>query len=150
MKEKEIKTVGQVMNENAAKLPQAATVVVVENKKKEQENKTPTIADKLQQEIKEKQKELQNKLKELAEKQKLNDARSKFLEALDSLENVQNNLDSETEFETRLCRLTFSTGEYSREEICKLSNTKIIRDFIDFIKGRIKIKISEIETELIK
>lgn len=107
-------------------------------------------AEKLQREIDRKTEELQRKLKELEEKQTLNRHRTTFLETLESLGEVENKLRGDETFETKVCKINFSScANYRDESICTISNTSLLLDFIGFIRGRINEKVSEIENKLL-
>ncbi|MBQ8223975.1 MAG: hypothetical protein IJZ86_01230 [Bacteroides sp.] len=118
---------------------------------KAKETKEQASADLLQNEIAQKTKELQKCLAELEHKKELSDKRSKFMNALDALENAGEKLTEEVGFETHLYKLRFSDAATYRdtEAIFSISNTVILREFVVFVKAKVKEQIARIEQELI-
>ena len=104
----------------------------------------------LQKDIERKTQELQKCLADLTRKKSLSDNRSKFIEAIDNLNEAKKNLEEQTDFETSVYRLTFKAGSYNSDDIFKISNRFVLLQFVDFITEKIHQKISEIELELIK
>ena len=113
--------------------------------------KKPTkkqTAEELQAEIERKTAELQRCLADLERKKKLSSDRSAFMSALDDLDAAESKLGEEDGFNSPNYKLKFSGG-YGSGEIFALSNRFVLVEFIGFMRGRIKSKISEIETLLI-
>ena len=148
MKEtKKIESVTVVVDQVAAKAATPTAKVT-----KEQPKEQTQTAEKLQEEIVKKQKELQMKLQELETKQKLNNNRSKFLETLDNLGEFKDKLDEMDSFETNIFRVKFCSVEsgYRDNDLFSVSNVSVLLDLIDFMHKRIKIKVAEIEQQLLK
>ena len=122
-----------------------ATSAEVATVKNEQPN-----ALEIQKDIEHKTKELQKCLADLTRKKSLSDNRTKFIEAIDNLNEAKKNLEEQTDFETSVYRLTFKTGSYNSDDIFKISNRFVLLQFVDFITEKIHQKISEIELDLIK
>ena len=122
-----------------------ATSAEVATVKNEQPN-----ALEIQKDIEHKTKELQKCLADLTRKKSLSDNRTKFIEAIDNLNEAKKNLQEQTDFETNVYRLTFKAGSYNSDEIFKISNQFVLLQFVDFITEKINQKISEIELDLIK
>lgn len=122
-----------------------ATSAEVATVKNEQPN-----ALEIQKDIERKTKELQKCLEDLTRKKSLSDNRTKFIEAIDNLNEAKKNLQEQTDFETNVYRLTFKSGSYNSDEIFKISNRFILLQFVDFITEKINQKIAEIELDLIK
>ena len=160
MKTKETKKVSKVMAEMAAKSvnPVMVAVAPIVNKPTEEApkaeakgKKKPTkkqTAEELQAEIERKTAELQKCLEDLERKKKLSNDRSAFMSALDDLDAAESKLGEEDGFNSPNYKLKFSGG-YGSGEIFALSNRFVLVEFIGFMRGRIKTKISEIETQLI-
>ena len=157
-KTKKIESANVVANQAAAKAaaPSAkATKVAKEQPKdepKEQAQEQPQTAEQLQAEIDKKQRELQKKLQELEEKQKLNNNRSKFIETLDNLAEYEKQLQEVDSFETNIFRVKFFAVEngYRESDIFSVSNVSVLLDLIEFMRERIKIKVADIEQQLLK
>lgn len=108
-------------------------------------------ADDMRREIERKTKELQDCLKVLERKNELSQMRSVFIDVLDNIGSIKTELDDVTDFETKRYAITFATvGNYDRKAVFSVSNTAILRDFIEFITVRIDKRVKEIEAELIK
>lgn len=122
-----------------------ATSAEVATVKNEQPN-----ALEIQKDIEHKTKELQKCLADLTRKKSLSDNRSKFIDAIDKLNDAKKNLEEQTDFETSVYRLTFKAGSYNSDDIFKISNRFVLLQFVDFITEKIHQKISEIELDLIK
>lgn len=157
-KTKKIESANVVANQAAAKAAaptaKAAKVAKEQPKEepKEQAQEQPQTAEQLQAEIEKKQKELQKKLQELEEKQKLNNNRSKFIETLDSLAQYEKDLREVDSFETNIFRVKFFAVEngYRESDIFSVSNVSVLLDLIEFMRERIKIKVADIEQQLLK
>ncbi len=160
-KTKKIESANVVANQAAAKAAaptaKAAKVAKVAKEQpkeepKEQAQEQPQTAEQLQAEIEKKQKELQKKLQELEEKQKLNNNRSKFIETLDSLAQYERDLREVDSFETNIFRVKFFAVEngYRESDIFSVSNVSVLLDLIEFMRERIKIKVADIEQQLLK
>ena len=160
-KTKKIESANVVANQAAAKAAaptaKAAKVAKVAKEQpkeepKEQAQEQPQTAEQLQAEIEKKQKELQKKLQELEEKQKLNNNRSKFIETLDSLAQYEQDLREVDSFETNIFRVKFFAVEngYRESDIFSVSNVSVLLDLIEFMRERIKIKVADIEQQLLK
>ena len=160
MKTNEAKKVSKVMAEMAAQSvnPVMVAVAPIVNKPTEEaptaeaKGKTkPTkqqTAEELQAEIERKTAELQKCLADLERKKKLSNDRSAFMSALDDLDAAEAKLGEEDGFNSPNYKLKFSGG-YGSGEIFALSNRFVLVEFIGFMRGRIKTKISEIEMQLI-
>lgn len=160
-KTKKIESANVVANQAAAKAAaptaKAAKVAKVAKEQpkeepKEQAQEQPQTAEQLQAEIEKKQKELQKKLQELEEKQKLNNNRSKFIETLDNLAEYEKELQEVDSFETNIFRVKFFAVEngYRENDIFSVSNVSVLLDLIEFMRERIKIKVADIEQQLLK
>ena len=160
-KTKKIESANVVANQAAAKAAaptaKAAKVAKVAKEQpkeepKEQAQEQPQTAEQLQAEIEKKQKELQKKLQELEEKQKLNNNRSKFIETLDSLAQYEQDLREVDSVETNIFRVKFFAVEngYRESDIFSVSNVSVLLDLIEFMRERIKIKVADIEQQLLK
>lgn len=114
-------------------------------KKKTAKKQTP---EEIQAEIDRKTAELQKCLEDLERKKKLSNDRSAFMSALDDLDAAESKLGEEDGFNSPNYKLKFSGG-YGSGEIFALSNRFVLVEFIGFMRGRIKTKISEIEMQLI-
>ena len=160
MKTNEAKKVSKVMAEMAAQSvnPVMVAVAPIVNKPTEEApkaeakgKKKPTkkqTAEELQAEIERKTAELQKCLADLERKKKLSNDRSAFMSALDDLDAAEAKLGEEDGFNSPNYKLKFSGG-YGSGEIFALSNRFVLVEFIGFMRGRIKTKISEIEMQLI-
>lgn len=123
----------------------AKKVGTVEKKKNEKQN-----AEELEKEITRKSEELQKCLAELERKKKLSNNRRAFMDAMDNLNAAAEKLDENPDFETKLYRLYFrDASAYNGNEIFTISNHFILREFVTFMCEKIKVRISEIEQELI-
>ena len=161
-KTKKIESANVVANQAAAKAaaPTAKAAKVAKEQPKEElkeepkdnAQEQPQTAEQLQAEIEKKQKELQKKLQELEEKQKLNNNRSKFIETLDSLAQYERDLREVDSFETNIFRVKFFAVEngYRENDIFSVSNVSVLLDLIEFMRERIKIKVADIEQQLLK
>lgn len=164
-KTKKIESANVVANQAAAKAAaptaKAAKVAKVAKEQPKEELKEepkdnaqeqPQTAEQLQAEIEKKQKELQKKLQELEEKQKLNSNRSKFIETLDNLAEYEKELQEVDCFETNIFRVKFFAVEngYRESDIFSVSNVSVLLDLIEFMRERIKIKVADIEQQLLK
>ena len=106
-------------------------------------------AEELQAEIERKTAELQKCLADLERKKKLSNDRSAFMSALDDLDAAEKRLGDEDSFDSPHYKLRFSQGYGSSSDVFALSNRFVLLEFIGFMRGRIKSKISEIEQMLI-
>ena len=133
------------MEKNEKNKAQATSAEVVTVK-----NEQPNAIE-IQKDIERKTKELQKCLEDLTRKKSLSDNRTKFIEAIDNLNEAKKTLNEETAFETGAFRLAFSSAtRYNSEDIFKISNRFVLLQFVDFITEKINQKISEIELDLIK
>ena len=137
-------TVGAVKVEESPKVDEAPKAEA-KGKKKTAKKQTP---EEIQAEIDRKTAELQKCLEDLERKKKLSSDRSAFMSALDDLDAAETKLGEEDGFNSPNYKLKF-TGGYGSGEIFALSNRFVLVEFIGFMRGRIKTKISEIETQLI-
>ena len=174
----EVKNVGKVMAEMATQAvnPVMVAVAPIVNPTKEEEvkptdepkeaettkeeavpktaeakgKKKPTkkSPEELQAEIERQTAELQRCLADLERKKKLSSDRTAFMSALDDLDAAETKLGEEDGFNSPNYKLKF-TGGYGSGEIFALSNRFVLLEFIGFMRGRIKSKISEIEMQLI-
>ena len=144
-KNKKNESANVVANQAAAK----AAVPTAKVAKEQPQEQTP---EQIQAEIVKKQQELQQKLQELEAKQKLNSNRSKFIETLDSLAQYEQDLREVDSFETNIFRVKFFAVEngYRESDIFSVSNVSVLLDLIEFMRERIKIKVAEIEQQLLK
>lgn len=144
-KTKKTESANVVANQAAAK----AVVPTAKVAKEQPQEQTP---EQIQAEIVKKQQELQQKLQELEAKQKLNSNRSKFIETLDSLAQYEQDLREVDSFETNIFRVKFFAVEngYRESDIFSVSNVSVLLDLIEFMRERIKIKVAEIEQQLLK
>ena len=133
--------------EKVEDLPKVEDAPKAEAKGKKKQTKKQT-AEELQAEIERKTAELQKCLADLERKKKLSSDRSAFMSALDDLDVAETKLDEEDGFNSPNYKLKFSAG-YGSGEIFALSNRFVLLEFIGFMRGRIKTKISEIEMQLI-
>ena len=133
--------------EKVEELPKVEEAPKAEAKGKKKPAKKPT-AEELQAEYERKTAELQKCLADLERKKKLSNDRSAFMSALDDLDAAEAKLGEEDGFNSPNYKLKFSTG-YGSGEIFALSNHFVLLEFIGFMRGRIKTKISEIEMQLI-
>lgn len=166
MKTNETKKVGKVMAEMAAQSvnPVMVAVAPIVNRTEEKPNAEEATskaeakgkakvakkqtAEEIQAEIDRKTAELQKCLAELERKKKLSSDRSAFMSALDDLDTAEKRLGEDDSFDSPQYKLRFSQG-YSSGDVFTLSNRFVLVEFIGFMRGRIKSKISEIETQLI-
>lgn len=104
----------------------------------------------LQREIEMRTAMLQQCLSELNRKQELSEHRSTFIEVLDSLENAEDRLLQEEDFNSGIFKLKFGEYQgYRDEDIFSIGNRSIIIEFIRFTHGKVTEKIREIEQQLI-
>lgn len=145
--EKNKKNESAIVVANQAAVKTAAPTAKVA--KEQPQEQTP---EQIQAEIVKKQQELQQKLQELEAKQKLNSNRSKFIETLDSLAQYEQDLREVDSFETNIFRVKFFAVEngYRESDIFSVSNVSVLLDLIEFMRERIKIKVAEIEQQLLK
>lgn len=147
--EKEVKTIGVEVTKVVETMKQEGTKPVQKPVSKSEKPKK-VKADELQQEVDRKTEELKKCLAELERKKQLSNNRTAFLHALDKLEDADNKLNVETGFETALYKLRFSDASgYSNSDIFSISNSFILSEFIGFMRGKIQLRISEIEQLLI-
>lgn len=112
---------------------------------------TAAKADEMRREIERKTQELQECLRELHRKNELSQMRGVFIDTLDNIAAIKAELDDCAEFETKRYAVTFAVvGNYERKPVFSVSNTAILRDFIEFVTVRIERRVAEIEAELIK
>lgn len=140
-------------NESAIVVANQATAkAVAPTAKVAKEQPQEQTPEQIQAEIVKKQQELQQKLQELEAKQKLNSNRSKFIETLDSLAQYEQDLREVDSFETNIFRVKFFAVEngYRESDIFSVSNVSVLLDLIEFMRERIKIKVAEIEQQLLK
>ena len=151
--------VAPIVNKPTEEAPMAEEMAVAADAEKVEEapkaeakgKKKPTkkqTAEELQAEIERKTAELQKCLADLERKKKLSNDRSAFMSALDDLDAAEAKLGEEDGFNSPNYKLKFSGG-YGSGEIFALSNRFVLVEFIGFMRGRIKTKISEIEMQLI-
>ena len=107
----------------------------------------------LQREIEERTKALQAALTELTRKKELSDHRDKFLKTLDQLTATEQQLNEADDFDgNEPCKIAFQgkPDGYRWETIFSIGNTELQREFITFIRKKIRAKVEDIEAELIK
>ena len=148
-KNKKNESANVVANQATAKAVAPTAKVAKEQPKGKPQEQTP---EQIQAEIVKKQQELQQKLQELEAKQKLNSNRSKFIETLDKLAEYEKELREVDSFETNIFRVKFFAVEngYRESDIFSVSNVAVLLDLIEFMRERIKIKVAEIEQQLLK
>lgn len=110
-------------------------------------------AAQLQKEIEERTKALKAALTDLEHKKVLNDHRTRFLQTLDHLTAAEEQLNSADDFDgNEPCKISFQgkPDGYRWENIFSIGNADLQREFITFIRAKIRAKVDEIEAELIK
>lgn len=108
-------------------------------------------AAQLQKEIESKTAALQAALKELQHKKELSDHRTRFIKALDQLDEVETKLNETDEFQAPYSRIAFeSKTGYNWEVIFAIGSAELQKEFIKFIRAKIRAKVESIEAELIK
>lgn len=108
-------------------------------------------AAQLQKEIENKTAALQAALKELQHKKELSDHRTRFIKALDQLDEVENKLNETDDFQAPNSRLAFESKiGYNWETIFSIGSAELQKEFITFIRAKIRAKVESIEAELIK
>ena len=109
-------------------------------------------AAQLQKEIERKTAALQAALTELAHKKELNDHRTRFLKTLDQLQAAEAQLNETDDFEAPSCKICFETKPdgYRWDTAFSIGNAELQKEFITFIRAKIRAKVDEIEAELIK
>lgn len=118
--------------------------------------KEPTAEEKaaqLEREIQQRAKQLQAALSELTRKKELNEHRTQFLETLEKLDGVEEALEREDGFTATCCKLTFRsvTDSYGRgDDLFSIGQSCLMKEFITFIRAKIRVKVDDIEAELIK
>jgi hypothetical protein len=97
--------------------------------------------------------ELAKRLLKLSNLKKKADNRERFLKTDENLQNLQTDLKSEEKisFESKNTKIVFkaTTDNYHFDELFSISNVSMILKFVDFLRNEIKIKVEEIEKELI-
>ena len=108
-------------------------------------------AAQLQKEIESKTAALQAALKELQHKKEFSDHRTRFIKALDQLDEVETKLNETDEFQAPNSRIAFeSKTGYNWEAIFTIGSAELQKEFITFIRAKIRAKVESIEAELIK
>ena len=109
-------------------------------------------AAQLQKEIERKTAALQAALTELAHKKELNDHRTRFLKTLDQLQAAEAQLNETDDFEAPKCKISFETKPdgYRWDTAFSIGNAELQKEFITFIRAKIRAKVEDIEAELIK
>lgn len=109
-------------------------------------------AAQLQKEIERKTAALQAALTELAHKKELNDHRTRFLKTLDQLQAAEAQLNEADDFEAPKCKISFETKPdgYRWDTAFSIGNAELQKEFITFIRAKIRAKVEDIEAELIK
>ena len=109
-------------------------------------------AAQLQKEIERKTAALQAALTELAHKKELNDHRTRFLKTLDQLQAAEAQLNETDDFEAPSCKICFETKPdgYRWDTAFSIGNAELQKEFITFIRAKIRAKVEDIEAELIK
>lgn len=105
-------------------------------------------AEALQKNMEEQKARLDKCLAELEEKQRLYNMRDKFLGVLDSLSVVSKELEEVTVFDCENVRISFFSNKYSTKADFSISNTQIIKDFVQFTEMKIAERLSDIEAKL--
>lgn len=122
-----------------------------EAKPEAQPTKAPEkTAEEREKEIKQRTEELQKCLQELQRKQELSTHRTVFIETLDQLAEAEKRLNDEEEFDSRQIKVKFvDYYNYRETEVFTIGNKSIIKDFIEFTREKIKIRIADIEQQLV-
>ncbi|MBR7028307.1 MAG: hypothetical protein IKI05_02725 [Bacteroidaceae bacterium] len=109
-------------------------------------------AAQLQAEIERKTKALQAALIELAHKKELNDHRTRFLKTLAQLQAAEDQLNETDDFEAPSSKICFETKPdgYRWDTAFSIGNVELQKEFIQFIRAKIRAKVEQIEAELIK
>ncbi len=123
---------------------------LIEVKKVDEVNNLPTDDAALQAEIDKRTEHLQKCLKELEEKKELSKNRSTFIDVLENLQEAEERLNANNGFDSSDYKLKFaSASRYNDDELFSIGNREILIEFLSFIRGKIIIKIEEIEKKLI-
>ncbi|MBQ7665028.1 MAG: hypothetical protein IJS43_07400 [Bacteroidaceae bacterium] len=109
-------------------------------------------AAQLQKEIESKTAALQAALKELQHKKELSDHRTRFIKTLDQLDAAEAQLNETDDFEAPNSKICFETKPdgYRWDTAFSIGNVELQKEFIKFIRAKIRTKVDEIEAELIK
>lgn len=101
--------------------------------------------------IEEAQKVLNAQIDKFNKKNQLIADRNKFLKNKEKLNNSINSIGSDYDetLDQKNLRIVLAEGDYDRDKILSISNTLIVREFIDFVSRKIDIKIAEIEKEIL-
>lgn len=119
--------------------------LVVANEKKNMEQEATAI----QKEIEQRTAELQKCLAELERKKKLSENRVQFMDVMDRLEQAEDILLQENEFNTDVYKLRFcNAANYREDDVFTISNREIIIDFVRYIREKVIAKVREIESQL--
>ena len=94
---------------------------------------------------------LEDEMKRYQEKNKLIFNRNKFILTADNLEKIKtSNFQNMDDFDDHNnLKLKFVSGNYRDNEEIAISNVFIIKEFLDFIKGKIQIKINDLEKQIL-
>ena len=147
-------TAASVATKNAAE-SKSRIIVAGIPKPSEKAKPEPTAEERaaaLQKEIEERTKQLQAALTDLARKKELNDNRTKFLSTLENLAAAEEKLNNADEFGSEPCKIAFQgkPDGYRWDTIFTIGNAELQKEFIKFIREKIRAKVDEIEAELIK
>lgn len=153
----DIESLTAALNKNGtAKLSEHATPIAQDEAPAPEAKPEPTAEERaaaLQREIEERTRQLQAALTDLARKKELNDHRTRFLKTLDELRAAEEQLNQEDEFSSNdVCKIAFQgkPDGYRWETIFSIGNADLQREFITFIRKKIRAKVDEIEAELIR
>lgn len=75
----------------------------------------------------------------------------KFENAYQKLEQFEKDVwdDKDPEIESKEFRLVFASGTYNEKEAIRISNVEVIKEAIEFLRGKIQLQIIGIEREII-
>lgn len=151
MEAKEKATKTETAETTAQATANAAATTAQQPQQAKAKKNTAAKADGMRSELERKTKELQECLRILQRKNELSQMRGVFIDTLDNIAAIKAELDDCAEFETRRYALAFSTiGNYDRKAVFSVSNTAILRDFIEFITARIERRVADIEAEIVR
>ncbi len=97
------------------------------------------------------QRELQTTLQKLTKLQDLNKKRTKFIETLDLLTDARQKLTAEEDFEAKTYKIDFCGGtEYRADKLFSIANRVLLLDFVEFMQGKIRERVSTLEAQIIE
>ena len=94
---------------------------------------------------------LDDEMKRYQQKNKLISNRNKFIVTAENLEKIENsNFENLQDFDDHQnLKLKFVLGSYRESEEIIISNIYILKEFLSFIKGKINIKINDLEKQIL-